>query len=265
RLGLACGAFATLRQTRSGSTSWPKCSRQRLTSDASTSSPAATIRRHAQPGANARSSCSTTRSRTPPAGRGRPSVVSTSCSFRYAACLHGDADLSVVDRSVCGPASLGAAETGAAAVATATSAKAASKNGGRTPRCFILARAHSRVRLRVAPPITKSQRFCLLRPGCPPYVEGSATMLRMALPPQFDEPAGHGLRRLDRVIDRGQHHIFRVLWFRLPPGSVAWNVNFQALLASRFLSDIAIQLLLYGALIASARGGGSAFEAALIG
>ncbi|MPZ99408.1 MAG: MFS transporter [Dehalococcoidia bacterium] len=90
-------------------------------------------------------------------------------------------------------------------------------------------------------------------------------MLRMALPPQFDEPAGHGLRRLDRVIDRGQHHIFRILWFRLPPGSVAWNVNFQALLASRFLSDIAIQLLLYGALIASARGGGSAFDAALIG
>ncbi len=87
----------------------------------------------------------------------------------------------------------------------------------------------------------------------------------MALPPEFDQPAGSGFRRIDRAIGRGQARVFRVLWFRVPPGSVAWNVNFQALLASRFLSDIALQALLYGALIASARAGGGALDAALIG
>ena len=90
-------------------------------------------------------------------------------------------------------------------------------------------------------------------------------MGRMALPPEFDQPAGGGFRRIDEAIGRGQARVFRVLWFRVPPGSVAWNVNFQALLASRFLSDIALQALLYGALSAAARGGGRAFDAALIG
>jgi Na+/melibiose symporter-like transporter len=51
----------------------------------------------------------------------------------------------------------------------------------------------------------------------------------------------------------------------LPSGSVAWNLQFQALLASRFLSDVAVQALLYGALIATARGGGDELDAALLG
>ena len=51
----------------------------------------------------------------------------------------------------------------------------------------------------------------------------------------------------------------------VPPSSIARNPSFQALLASRFLSDLALQALLFGVLIASARGGGSAFEAAMIG
>lgn len=87
----------------------------------------------------------------------------------------------------------------------------------------------------------------------------------MALPPEFDQPAGIGIRRLDHVIDRGQARVFRWMWFMVPPSSIARNPSFQALLASRFLSDLALQALLFGVLIASARGGGSAFEAAMIG
>jgi hypothetical protein len=87
----------------------------------------------------------------------------------------------------------------------------------------------------------------------------------MALGPEFDQPAGLGLRRVESAVGRGQERLFRVLWFMLPPGSVARNLNFQALLASRFLSDIALQALLYGSLIATARAGGSAIDAAFIG
>jgi hypothetical protein len=87
----------------------------------------------------------------------------------------------------------------------------------------------------------------------------------MALPPQFDEPAFRGLHRLDQAIDRGQAHAFRVLWFWMPAGSVARNPQFQALLASRFLADMAQQALLFGALIATARGGGGALEAGVLG
>lgn len=90
-------------------------------------------------------------------------------------------------------------------------------------------------------------------------------MAGMSLPPQFDEPAFRGLQRIDAVLDRGQTRVFRVLWFMLPAGSVARKPQFQALLASRFLSDIAIQALLYGALIATVRGGGTAVDAALVG
>lgn len=90
-------------------------------------------------------------------------------------------------------------------------------------------------------------------------------MAHMSLPPQFDEPAFRGLRRIDAALDRGQSRVFRVLWFMLPAGSVAWKPQFQALLASRFLSDIAIQALLYGSLIASVRNGGSEVDAALLG
>jgi MFS family permease len=87
----------------------------------------------------------------------------------------------------------------------------------------------------------------------------------MALGPEFDQPVGRSARRFDGVVDRGQERLFRILWFALPPGSVARNVDFQALMASRFLSDLALQALLFAALIASARAGGSAIQAALIG
>ena len=87
----------------------------------------------------------------------------------------------------------------------------------------------------------------------------------MALPPEFDQPAGSGLRRVDQAIDRGQSRVFRVLWFMVPKSSIARNPNFQALLASRFLSDLALQALLFGVLIASVRNGGDALEAAIIG
>ena len=87
----------------------------------------------------------------------------------------------------------------------------------------------------------------------------------MALPPEFDQPAGFGIRRIDHAIDRGQARVFRWMWFMVPPSSIARNPSFQALLASRFLSDLALQALLFGVLIASARGGGSAFDAAMIG
>ncbi len=87
----------------------------------------------------------------------------------------------------------------------------------------------------------------------------------MTLDPDFDEPALAGLQRLDRAVDRGQARVFRVLWFMVPSGSVARDLQFQQLLASRFLTDIALQALLYGALIVTVSAGGSAFDAALLG
>ena len=91
----------------------------------------------------------------------------------------------------------------------------------------------------------------------------------MTLPPEFDEPAGRTIRReIARTaagLDAGQRRIFRVLWFMVPPGSVVWNVQFQALLASRFLSDVALQALLYSVLIDRARSGGGPSDAALVG
>ena len=66
-------------------------------------------------------------------------------------------------------------------------------------------------------------------------------------------------------MDRGQARVFRILWFMVPSGSVAWNINFQALLVSRFFSDLALQALLYAALIASARAGEGTADAALLG
>jgi MFS family permease len=71
--------------------------------------------------------------------------------------------------------------------------------------------------------------------------------------------------RLDRALDRGQRHLFRILWFTVPPGSVAWDLHFQALVVSRFLTDVAMQALLYGTLIAVVRRDGDALDAALIG
>ncbi len=87
----------------------------------------------------------------------------------------------------------------------------------------------------------------------------------MALPPQFDEPPFRALHRIDEALDRGQARAFRVLWFWMPAGSVARNPQFQSLLASRFLADMAQQALLFGALIATARRGGGAFEAGVLG
>lgn len=87
----------------------------------------------------------------------------------------------------------------------------------------------------------------------------------MTLDPDFDQPALGGLKRLDRAVDRGQARVFHVLWFMLPSGSVARDLQFQQLLASRFLTDIALQALLYGALITTVSEGGSAFDAALLG
>lgn len=87
----------------------------------------------------------------------------------------------------------------------------------------------------------------------------------MALPPEFDQPAGFGIKRLDHAIDRGQARVFRLMWFMVPTGSIARNSSFQALLASRFLADLALQALLFGALIASAQEGGTALAAATIG
>lgn len=75
---------------------------------------------------------------------------------------------------------------------------------------------------------------------------------------------GRAIRRLDRAVSTGQNRLFRVLWFAVPPQSVARNLDFQALLASRFLSDLALQSLFFAALIASARGGGGAMHAAVI-
>jgi hypothetical protein len=87
----------------------------------------------------------------------------------------------------------------------------------------------------------------------------------MTIGPDFDEPALEGLQRLDGAVSRGQARIFRVLWFLVPSGSVARDPHFQQLLASRFLTDIGLQALLYGALISSARSGGSTIDAALLG
>jgi hypothetical protein len=67
------------------------------------------------------------------------------------------------------------------------------------------------------------------------------------------------------MLDRGQRHTFRWLWFFLPETSVAKDLRFQQIVASRFFSDAGQQALAYGALIAVARSGGSALDLALIG
>ncbi|MCA9850857.1 MAG: MFS transporter [Dehalococcoidia bacterium] len=87
----------------------------------------------------------------------------------------------------------------------------------------------------------------------------------MALGPEFDQPAGRSFQRFDDAVSRGQDRLFRVLWFAVPPQSVARNLDFQALLASRFFADMALQALYYAALIASARAGDEALQAAVIG
>jgi MFS family permease len=69
----------------------------------------------------------------------------------------------------------------------------------------------------------------------------------------------------DNVLDRGQRRVFRLFWVFLPDASIVRSPRFEQLLASRFFSDAGQQALAYGALIAVVRGGGSAFEAALVG
>ncbi|MEC4688430.1 MAG: MFS transporter [Nitrospirota bacterium] len=69
----------------------------------------------------------------------------------------------------------------------------------------------------------------------------------------------------DLVLDEAQAHVFRFLWAFLPEPSIARDLRFQHLLASRFLSDAGQQSLAFGALIAVARDGGSALEIALVG
>ena len=71
--------------------------------------------------------------------------------------------------------------------------------------------------------------------------------------------------RADRAIDRGQHHVFRILWFFLPDTSIARDARFQQIMASRFFSDAGSHAVTYGALIAVVRGHGSAVDAALVG
>jgi hypothetical protein len=72
-------------------------------------------------------------------------------------------------------------------------------------------------------------------------------------------------QRADRAIDRGQRHVFRLLWVFLPDTSIAKDARFQQIMASRFFSDAGQQAVTYGALIAVVRGGGSTLEAALVG
>ena len=69
----------------------------------------------------------------------------------------------------------------------------------------------------------------------------------------------------DRILDEAQRHVFRVLWLFLPEPEIARNLRFQHLLASRFFSDAGQQAVLFGALVAVARGGGSALEVAAVG
>jgi hypothetical protein len=76
---------------------------------------------------------------------------------------------------------------------------------------------------------------------------------------------GDAYSRADAILDRGQHRVFRLLWVFLPDTSVARKPRFQQIMASKFLSDAGQQALAFGALVAIVRGGGSAFDAALVG
>jgi len=91
------------------------------------------------------------------------------------------------------------------------------------------------------------------------------------LPPRRDAIAtgrqvvGDAYLRADRWLDTGQGRVFRLLWLFLPAASIARKARFQQVMASRFLSDAGQQALAFGALIAVVRGGGGAFDAAVIG
>ncbi len=65
--------------------------------------------------------------------------------------------------------------------------------------------------------------------------------------------------------DAAEARVFRFLWGFLPAPAVAKHVSFQHLLASRFLSDMAQQALLFGVLVAITRHGASSFQVAVVG
>lgn len=71
--------------------------------------------------------------------------------------------------------------------------------------------------------------------------------------------------RADAMLDHGQSRAFRFLWLFLPDTSIIRNPRFEQILVSRFFSDAGQQALAYGALIAVVRGGGNAWESALVG
>ncbi len=92
--------------------------------------------------------------------------------------------------------------------------------------------------------------------------EGPEARDRFELPRRVAGRAGSGA---DRVLDEAQARVFRVLWLFLPEPAIARNLQFQHLLASRFLSDAGQQGLLFGSLVSVTRQGGSALEGALVG
>src|SRR3990172_6853022 len=75
----------------------------------------------------------------------------------------------------------------------------------------------------------------------------------------------NGYTRLNLQLSRAQGQAFRFLWLFVPEPSVARKLRFQHMLASRLLSEAGQQAVMYGALVAVARGGGSALELALVG
>jgi len=85
---------------------------------------------------------------------------------------------------------------------------------------------------------------------------------RFGLPRRLAGRAGYSA---DRILDETQANVFRLLWFFLPEPSIARNLRFQHILASRFLSDAGQQALVFGALVEVARRGGSALEGASVG
>jgi MFS family permease len=79
------------------------------------------------------------------------------------------------------------------------------------------------------------------------------------------ELVGEAYLRADRMINTGERHVFRVLWFFLPSTSIARKVRFQYIMASTFFSDAGRDALKYGALIAVVQSTGSTIDAALVG
>jgi Major Facilitator Superfamily len=95
-------------------------------------------------------------------------------------------------------------------------------------------------------------------------MEGSGTRIRRTIWGRLGMIGTAG-QHADRAFDHAQLQVFRVLWLFLPEPSIARDVRFQHLLLSRFLSEGGQQTLTFGALVAVASTGGSAFEVAVIG